>query len=140
MPRGPKRFEIGTDTIYGTAKEWSGWLAAKMSDSLEISNAALRYMERSQPLHALLRQVLTQVAGCTLALTMKSRPDQGVDGAIHLARKALARALHDLHGLRVPGEADRHFHHMKEAAEAVEATSTCWRPGSRTTPSKSATV
>lgn len=90
-------------------------------DDNHFDDALVRYMERSQPLHALLRQVLTQVAGCSLALTLDHHRGLGLNAAIHMAREGLARADEDLRAVTVPAEAAHHYHHMQQAAEAIAA-------------------
>lgn len=85
-------------------------------DDQGVTDAALKYMERSQPVHALLKQVLVQVSGCALAATMENRPDWSLEAAVDLAQDAAARALDGVCSLSAPAEADRHHYHLSAAA------------------------
>lgn len=101
------------------------------TDGVEIDDAGLRYRDVSQPLHVLLKQVLTQAAACALTLMMKSRAEWGTESALALAADAVARAMEEMRALRVPRQADRHFHHMQGAAEEVQAAIGLLRAGLR---------
>lgn len=95
--------------------------------------ALLSYMESARPVQEMLRQVLTQVAGCSLMLMTRARPSMPPEGAMPLARVAAERAHEQLRAIRVPEAAAHHFHHLEKVAEAIRrafaGVDACMAPG-----------
>lgn len=95
--------------------------------------ALLSYVEAAGPVQEMLRQVLTQVAGCSLMIMTRSGPAARPEGAMQLARVAAGRAHEELRGLEVPAEAGHHFHHLSKVSEAIRgafrALEACSAPG-----------
>lgn len=95
--------------------------------------ALLAYIEAARPVQETLRQVLTQVAGCSLMIMTRSKPAMRPDAAMELARSAAAHAHEAVRALSVPAAAAHHFHHLRQASEALgwafRAAGVCMAPG-----------
>jgi hypothetical protein len=91
----------------------------RMQPDPPFADPTLAYMAACGEVQIRLRDVLTQLAGFALLLaTRRSRPSLQPP-PIDVAEARAAEAAEMLHGLRPPGEAAHHFHHLAAAADAV---------------------
>ena len=90
------------------------------------------YLETARPVQEGFKQVLTQLAGCSLLVMTRSGPATRPDAAMRLARAAADNAHEQLRALRVPAEAAHHFHHLRQLSEAIgwafRALGSCTEP------------
>jgi hypothetical protein len=81
----------------------------------------LRYMADCRHVQSELTQVLTQMAGFALLLTTRRTSLSLWSGPLQLAGDRMKEAMQALRLLHAPSEAAHHYHHLTEAAEAIEA-------------------
>lgn len=85
----------------------------------ETDARSLPYVVACQPLHARLRDVVTQLGGLSLMTMLRREGAFDRETPLRLVRAALTETGEALGGLRVPPRAAHHHHHMSEACRAA---------------------
>lgn len=86
----------------------------------DLAEAPLRYVVACQPVHERLREVATQLGGLSLMAMLRRDGTFDLETPLAMAAATLAEASASLRGIVVPGAAAHHFHHMSEAARALD--------------------
>ena len=109
----------------------------RVNSETYFAAATLRYVEESRDVQERLHQILTQMSGFALMLFTRRSGPALCAGPLDIAAQRMRRARAQLRALKPPGDAAHHFHHLGEAASAIErcldAGQDCLKAGSDAT-------
>lgn len=93
---------------------------SRPSEVYDLAEAPLRYVMACQPVHDRLREAAVQLGGLSLMTMLRHDGAFDIETPLRMAVDTVAAAGETLRGLVVPERAAHHFHHMTEAARALD--------------------